>query len=389
MPLKRLLQGNLTQARDLRGPLALDDAHVRHLEKIARRFPFSIPPYYLSLVDPADPQDPIRKMCVPDPEEWDPDGSFDTSGESANTVLGGLQHKYRQTALILTTSACAMYCRHCFRKRMVGLEGREGQESLGVCGKTLDYIREHTEINNVLLSGGDSLLLPTAVLRKYLEALCGMEHLDAVRICTRTPVVLPMRIYEDRPLLDMLREYGRKKRLYVATQFNHPRELTKEAQRALEALNRIGVLVRNQTVLLRGVNDDAKVMGDLLRRLIRSGVLPYYLFQCRPVTGVKNRFQLPIARACSIVEEARNAQNGLGKAFRYVLSHETGKIEILGPSGNKRWLFKYHQAKTREDQGRMFRVKLQADQCWLFTKDLCTVPREGAKEHEETASLAG
>lgn len=389
MPLKSLLQSNLTQARDLREPLALDDAHVRHLEKIAGRFPFSIPPYYLSLVDPADPHDPIRKMCVPDPEEWDPDGSFDTSGEAANTVLGGLQHKYSQTALILTTSACAMYCRHCFRKRMVGLEGREGGKTLRGCDKTLDYIREHTEINNVLLSGGDALLTPTAVLKKYLEALCGMEHLDAVRICTRTPVVLPMRIYEDRQLLDMLREYGCRKRLYVATQFNHPREMTKEAHRALEALHQCGVIVRNQTVLLRGVNDDAKIMGDLLRRLIRAGVMPYYLFQCRPVTGVKNRFQLPIARACSIVEEARHAQNGLGKAFRYVLSHETGKIEILGPSGNERWLFKYHQAKAREDQGRMFSVRLQADQCWLSAEELCAVPHEDAKDNKTTAPLAG
>ncbi|WP_165177043.1 KamA family radical SAM protein [Desulfovibrio sp. ZJ369] len=370
MPLKSLLQKNLTQVRDLREPLALDAAHVRDLEKIARRFPFSIPPYYLSLVDPADPHDPIRKMCVPDREEWDPDGRFDTSGEGANTILDGLQHKYRQTALILTTSACAMYCRHCFRKRMVGPEEQKGRQAQGACDKILDYIRQHTEINNVLLSGGDALLTPAAVLREYLEALCGMEHLDAVRICTRTPVVLPMRIYEDRQLLRMLSEYGRRKRLYVVTQFNHPREMTKEAHRALEALNRCGLIVRNQTVLLRGVNDDAKIMGDLLRRLIRVGVMPYYLFQCRPVTGVKNRFQIPIARACSLVEQARQSQNGLGKAFRYILSHETGKIEILGPAGNERWLFKYHQAKACEDQGRMFLVKLQAEQCWLHGEDL-------------------
>lgn len=383
MPLKSLLQSNLTQARDLRQPLLLDDAHVQHLEKIARRFPFSIPPYYLSLVDPADPDDPIRKMCVPDPEESDPDGSFDTSGESSNTVLDGLQHKYRQTALVLTTSACAMYCRHCFRKRMVGPE----RETLRARDRTLDYIRDHPEINNVLLSGGDALLTPTAVLREYLEELCNMEHLDAVRIGSRTPVVLPMRIYEDRQLLDMLKEYGRKKRLYLATQFNHPREMTGEARKALDALNRCGVTVRNQTVLLRGVNDHPKILAALLRSLIRSGVLPYYVFQCRPVKGVKNRFQLPIARAYRIVEEAKHMQNGLGKAFRYVLSHETGKIEILGPDEG-RWLFKYHQAKAEEDQGRVLRVRLRPDQCWLHTEDLRPAPRADATKGEDGLPLA-
>lgn len=386
MPLKRMLQDNLTQARDLREPLMLDDTHLRHLEKIARRFPFSIPPYYLSLVNPSDPHDPIRKMCVPDPAESDPGGSFDTSGESDNTVLDGLQHKYRQTALILTTSACAMYCRHCFRKRMVGQEGREAPAARA--GR-LDYIRKHTEISNVLLSGGDALLTPTPVLKEYLDAFCGMEHLDAVRICTRTPVVLPMRIYEDRQLLGILRDYGRKKRLYVATQFNHPKEVTREARKALDALHQCGVIVRNQSVLLRGVNDDPKILADLLRRLIRSGVTPYYLFQCRPVTGVKNRFQLAIARACSIVEEAKHMQNGLGKAFRYVLSHDTGKIEIIGPLDDGRCLFKYHQAKAPENQGRIFSVKLRPDQCWLHREDLQVAPRCSGENAAEATPLAG
>lgn len=270
-----------------------------------------------------------------------------------------------------------MYCRHCFRKRLVGLEGRETQPRRD---KILAYIRKHHEISNVLLSGGDALLNPTPVLHEYLEELSGMEHLDVVRICSRTPVVLPMRIYMDQKLLDLFKEYGAQKHLCLVTQFNHPRELSPQAQRALDALQECGVMVRNQTVLLHGVNDHGPTLGKLLKELVRRGVVPYYVFQCRPVTGVKNNFQVPISQAYAIVEEAKQMQNGLGKTFRYVLSHETGKIEILGPVGNGRWLFKYHQAKTQEDQGRLFSVTLRPGQRWLGGKDVREIPWEDAED---------
>ena len=207
-----------------------------------------------------------------------------------------------------------------------------------------------------------------------------MEHLDVVRICSRTPVVLPMRIYMDQKLLDLFKEYGAQKHLCLVTQFNHPRELSPQAQRALDALQECGVMVRNQTVLLHGVNDHGPTLGKLLKELVRRGVVPYYVFQCRPVTGVKNNFQVPISQAYAIVEEAKQMQNGLGKTFRYVLSHETGKIEILGPVGNGRWLFKYHQAKTQEDQGRLFSVTLRPGQRWLGGKDVREIPWEDAED---------
>ena len=377
MPWQNMLNENMTTAEQLQKHIFFCEEHLEQLQRISKRFPFSIPPYYLSLIDPSDPHDPIRKMCVPALDELDPGGRLDTSGEASNTVLTGLQHKYRQTALVLSTNACAMYCRHCFRKRLVGREDRETRPRRD---KILAYIRKHHEISNVLLSGGDALLNPTPVLHEYLEELSGMEHLDAIRICSRTPVVLPMRIYMDQKLLDLFKEYGAQKRLYLVTQFNHPRELSPLAQRALDALQECGVMVRNQTVLLHGVNDHGPTLGKLLKELVRRGVVPYYVFQCRPVTGVKNNFQVPIAHAYSIVEEAKQMQNGLGKAFRYVLSHETGKIEILGPVGNRRWLFKYHQAKTREDQGRLFSVTLRPGQCWLGGKDVREIPWENAED---------
>ena len=377
MPWQNMLNENMTTAEQLQKHIFFCEEHLEQLQRISKRFPFSIPPYYLSLIDPSDPHDPIRKMCVPALDELDPGGRLDTSGEASNTVLTGLQHKYRQTALVLSTNACAMYCRHCFRKRLVG---REDRETCPRRDKILAYIRKHHEISNVLLSGGDALLNPTPVLHEYLEELSGMEHLDAIRICSRTPVVLPMRIYMDQKLLDLFKAYGAQKRLYLVTQFNHPRELSPQAQRALDALQECGVMVRNQTVLLHGVNDHGPTLGKLLKELVRRGVVPYYVFQCRPVTGVKNNFQVPIAHAYSIVEEAKQMQNGLCKAFRYVLSHETGKIEILGPVENRRWLFKYHQAKTREDQGRLFSVTLRPGQCWLGGKDVREIPWENAED---------
>ena len=368
MTLRRLLKENVTSIEALKRYLPLPDDQLDRLEKIASRFPLSVPPYYLSLIDCNDPEDPIRRMCIPDLHELDPDGSFDTSGEALNTVVSGVQHKYGPTALVLSTSACAMYCRHCFRKRLVGVEEYETSRNRD---KVLAYIREHREIGNVLLSGGDALLNPVPVLAAYLEGLSQIDHLDAVRICSRIPVVLPMRIYEDDELVSLLKEYAGRKRLYLITQFNHPREVTSEALRAVDCLLQCGIIMRNQTVLLKGVNDDAETLGMLFRRLVQAGVLPYYVFQCRPVTGVKNRFQVPIQRAYGIVEQAKGMQSGLGKGFRYVLSHETGKIEIVGPvSGSSAWVFKYHQAKSEQDRGRLFMAELADEQCWLSASDV-------------------
>lgn len=290
------------------------------------------------------------------------DGSFDTSGEADNTVVEGMQHKYKQSAMILSTNRCAMYCRHCFRKRLVGLSDKEIAKYFD---KIMEYIEGHTEISNVLISGGDAFLNSNEVIEKYLERLCRMEHIDFIRFGTRTPVVLPMRITEDKELLDILQRYSSKKQIYVITHFNHPNEITRESKAAVQALLHVGIPVRNQAVLLKGINDSPQVLGTLLKRLTAAGVLPYYVFQCRPVSGVKNQFQVPLKQGFKIVEEAKNMQNGMGKNFRYVLSHEEGKIEILGMTAEDEMLFKYHQAKKPEDAGRLFIRHLEDTQCWL------------------------
>ncbi len=331
-------------------------------EEIIKAHPMRITPYYASLINWDDPNDPIRKMSVPGLEELDTDGTYDTSGESQNTKLEGLQHKYRQTALLLTTNTCAMYCRHCFRKRLVGLPS---SEILNKANEAVKYISEHKEINNVLVSGGDPLTIKTDLLGKIVKELAAIAHLDFIRIGTRIPVVDPHRIIDDDQLLDLLEDLTHsKKRIYIVTQFNHPNEITDISRSAIQAIIDRGIVVLNQAVLLKGVNDDPKVLAELMSQLTRIGVNPYYVFHCRPVKRVKHAFQHSLYRGHQIVEEAKKLMNGPTKRFRYALSHERGKIEIISMT-DKEMYFKFHQAKDPADYGRFFSLPLDKETGWL------------------------
>lgn len=356
------LKCNITTRLELQDFFSIENGEIENLDKILEMYPMSISRYYLSLIDRDDENDPIRKMCVPSFTETDLDGKSDTSGEAGNTIMMGLQHKYSQTALILSTNSCAMYCRHCFRKRMVGTENSEEAKNIV---DIMKYIDRHKEISNVLISGGDSFLNSNGVIEKYLEALSEMEHIDFIRFGTRLPVVLPSRIYDDKNLLAILQKYNRKKAIYIVTQFNHPKEITAEAIKAVDCLEKIGITVKNQAVLLKGVNDDPRVLADLFRKLTACGVDPYYLFQCRPVVGVKNQFQVPLMKGYGIVEKAKGMLNGFGKGFNFVMSHETGKMEILGTFNDKKMLFKYHESKDCDSYGKIFEYEVSDDQCWL------------------------
>ena len=367
---KSLLSHGYSHIEELQEFISFPQTELFSLQTIQEQFPVFVNPYYLSLIDKTDPEDPIRKMSIPSLQELERTGSFDTSGEQSNTVLPGLQHKYKETALILSTNQCAVYCRHCFRKRLVGLSEEE------ICSRIGDmasYIMDHKEISNVLISGGDAFLNSNETIGQYLSALCEIPHLDFIRFGTRTPVVLPQRITSDPELVGLLKTYVNKKQIYVVTQFNHPREITEESSAAVETLISIGIPVRNQTVLLKGVNDDSDVLGLLLKKLTRIGVLPYYIFQCRPVTGVMNHFQLPLTEGYDIVQKALQMQNGQGKCCRFMMSHETGKIEILGLAEEGKMIFKYHQAKYSADAGRIFSQKLNKDQSWLYNNTVSDV----------------
>lgn len=366
---KEELKNSIYTADQLCSALDLPETEIPGYDQIISRFPMMIPPYYLSLIDPSDPADPIARMCVPSNLELDPSGTFDTSGEGDNTKQEGLQHKYPQSVLILSTNVCAMYCRHCFRKRLVGLSDAELNKQVDAA---VAYVRSHPEVTNVLVSGGDALMNPNYIIRRFLEELSDIDALDLIRIGSRIPVVLPMRIYEDEELLAIFRDCAARKALYLVTQFNHPREITMEAERAIQAVKDCGVQVRNQTVLLRGVNDKGQTLGLLLRRLTQIGVVPYYIFQCRPVTGVKGQFQVPLREGAQVVDAAKNLQNGIGKSVRYAMSHPRGKIEILGSLSDDEMLFKFHQNKYPEDAARIFTRQVSPDSTWL-DEDLAAV----------------
>ena len=178
-------------------------------------------------------------------------------------------------------------------------------------------------------------------------------------------MVLPRRILWDLELLEMLREYNRRKQIIIVTHFNHPNEITADARNAIRALIQAGCPVRNQTVLLKGINDHSATLAELMNSLTSAGVLPYYVFQCRPAMGVMNQFQVPLLEGQRIIDEAKAGMNGQAKQFRYVMSHVTGKIEILGRLSGEEMLFKYHQAKYEKDASRIFTARLTQDQCWL------------------------
>ncbi|NOR77241.1 MAG: KamA family radical SAM protein [Methanophagales archaeon] len=362
MAWEKELEESISTIAQLGEYMELDPKKGAILQEIRDIHPLRITRYYLSLIDENDPDDPIRKMAVPSEEELNLAGSYDTSGERENTIMPGLQHKYAQTALILATNRCAMYCRYCFRKRLVGLPTEEIMQRFNGAAK---YIEGHEEINNVLITGGDPFVLSTEVLTDFLERLSDISHLDFIRFGTRVPVTFPDRILEDDELLTLLEKNSREnRRIYVVTQFNHPREITAKATAAVSRLIRAGVIVDNQSVLLKGVNDDPGNLAELQNKLVSIGVIPYYLFQCRPVKRVMSNFQVPLYKGYEIVEAAKKRLNGHSKRFKYMMSHRTGKIEIVGVMDDYIY-FKYHQAHAPANIGKFFKRKINKTAGWL------------------------
>lgn len=347
----------------------LTETERQTLFPVTDEYVFRVSEYYLSLIDWNDPNDPIRRIVIPNVKELAEYGRLDPSDEATNYVAKGCQHKYRTTALLLVSDVCGAYCRFCFRKRLFKAD-IESEVSLDV-GEGLAYIAAHPEINNVLLTGGDPLILATKRLEKILSSLRQIPHVKIIRLGSKMPAFEPMRIYEDTALLEVLARYSLPgARIHVMGHFNHPRELTAESHRCLAALQGAGVTVVNQSPLLRGLNDNPAVLGDLLDQLSWAGVTPYYLFQNRPVAGNAD-FVVPLREAYAIVEEAKARTSGLGKRIKFVMSHSTGKIEVVGIEGDQIYL-KYHQARYPADAGRFMVRQLPEGAGWF--DDLLPLP---------------
>jgi lysine 2,3-aminomutase len=355
------MENSIGTIEQLKEFIDLSPKEEKKLRQITRRHPMRVTAYYMSLIDCNDPEDPIKKMAIPSVNEFNLQGSYDTSGEAENTKMSGLQHKYSETALILATNKCATYCRHCFRKRLVGLQTKE---IIGRFEDAAEYIKLHKNINNVLITGGDPLVLKNEVIEQFLSILSDFPQLKFMRFGSRAPVTFPSR-FEDDELLSILSRYSRPdRRIYVVTQFNHPNEITRQSIKAVDNLMKSGVIVNNQTVLLKGVNDNPMTLANLLNGLVSIGVNPYYVFQCRPVKRVKQHFQVPLCKGIEIVETAKEHCNGHSKRFKYIMSHRTGKIEILGIFRDEIY-FKYHQAKNRKRLGKIFTRPVDENAGWL------------------------
>lgn len=330
------------------------------LKPITEKFVFRVNDYYLNLIDWNDPQDPIRKLVIPNEGELEEYGRWDASDEDTNYVVPGCQHKYTTTALLIVSEVCGAYCRYCFRKRLFRNDVKEAMSDVQ---PGIDYIAKHPEINNVLLTGGDSLILATEKLRGILAQLREIEHVKIIRLGSKIPVFNPMRIYEDEELLDVIRTYSTpEQRIYVMAHINHPREITAEARRGFQALHEAGAIVVNQTPVLKGINDDPVVLGELLDKLSWAGVTPYYFFVNRPVAGNRD-FVLSLEEVYRIVEEAKARTSGLGKRVRLSMSHTSGKIEILAIENGKAYL-KYHQSRDG-DYGKLMILDCPKNASWF------------------------
>lgn len=338
----------------------IPEAERAKLKKITEKFVFRVNEYYLGLIDWDDPNDPIRRLVIPNEGELEEYGRWDASDEDTNYVVPGCQHKYSTTALLIVSEVCGAYCRYCFRKRLFRNDVKEAMSDVE---PGLKYISENPEINNVLLTGGDSLILATNKLRMILERLREIDHVKIIRLGSKIPVFNPMRIYEDEALLELIREFSTpEKRIYVMAHVNHPREITDEARRGFQALHDAGAIVVNQTPVLKGINDDPEVLGELLDKLSWAGVTPYYFFVNRPVAGNKE-FVLTLKEVYDIVEQAKAKTSGLGKRIRLSMSHTSGKIEILAIEDGKAYL-KYHQSRDNE-YGKFMVLDCPDDASWF------------------------
>ncbi|MGA1820941.1 MAG: KamA family radical SAM protein [Thermoplasmatota archaeon] len=334
------------------------------LEEIAEvedRYGFYANDYYLNLIDWNDPDDPIRRIVVPTPGEIMEGGSLDPSNEKRYTICRGLEHKYGPTALLLISQACGGLCRFCFRKRLFMRGNHDATTDLK---PIMEYLRQHREINNVLISGGDPFALSTKRLREVLKELHSIDHIRYARIGSKIPVYDPFRITEDPELIELIREFSKSDRkLYIITDINHPREITKESLKAIDLLQGAGAVLSNQTPLLRGVNDDVRTLKELFNKLASCGIPPYYVFQCRPTVG--NRpFVVPIEEGYEIFERAKSEVSGLAKRSKFIMSHTLGKIEIAAMTEDQ-VIFKFHNAAHGDDERRVMIFRRNPEACWL------------------------
>lgn len=297
------LSNRLNSVDDIEKVLSLSESERRALQT-SGLFRVDITPYFISLIDPTDPDDPIRKQVIPRSEEMDAFTSMmeDSLAEDRHSPVPGLVHRYPDRVLMLVTTQCASYCRYCTRSRIVGDPGQTF--SRAEFEMQIEYLKHTPQVRDVLLSGGDPLVLAPKILEEILSRLREIPHIEIIRIGTRVPVFMPMRITQE--LCDTLSKYHP---LWMNIHVNHANEISAELEAATDRLTRAGIQLGNQSVLLAGINDCVHVQRDLVQKLVRIRVRPYYLYQCDLVEGA-GHFRTPVAKGIEIMEGLRGHTSG-------------------------------------------------------------------------------
>ncbi len=387
------MRNNIRDVETLSKVVPLSEAEKADIGEVLKIFRMAITPYYASLIDPDNPACPVRLQAIPRIQETQFGGhdESDPLHEDVDSPAPGLTHRYPDRVLFLVTHLCSMNCRHCTRRRVVGTEDRDLDDVY--IEEALDYIRNTPTIRDVLISGGDPFVLSTEKLERIISGIRAIPHVEIIRIGTRTPVVMPMRVTEE--LVAMLRKY---QPIYVNTHFNHPKEITKEAKDACERLADAGIPLGNQSVLLRDVNDCPVLMKRLVQDLLAIRVKPYYLYQCDLSRGIAH-FRTTVSKGIEIIENLRGHTSGIAvPTFVIDAPGGGGKIPVMPDyliaSNEKRVVLRnYEGVITTYDEPKFYeencgKCRICVDEPWL--KPSCGVARllDGQEKVIEPANLA-
>ena len=340
------VKNRITNVEQLQEVLELTGEEAEEIKRSLQTLRMAITPYYLTLIDSGDLNCPLRKQAVPTINELHL-GTADMKDplyEDIDSPVPGLTHRYPDRVLLLVTDQCSMYCRHCTRRRFAGTNDQA--MPMTQIEQAIKYIEDHPEIRDVLLSGGDALLISDQRLEEIISKLRAIKHLEIIRIGSRTPVVMPQRITKN--LVNILKKYHP---LYLNIHFNHPKEITEASAQACSLLNDAGIPVGNQSVLLKGINDQPAVMKKLVHQLLKIRVKPYYLYQCDLSQGIEH-FRTPVSRGIEIIESLRQHTTGFAVPT-YVIDGPGGGGKIpVGPQ----YLISQSEGKVilRNYQGKIF-----------------------------------
>ncbi|MGM0689227.1 MAG: glutamate 2,3-aminomutase [Bacillota bacterium] len=317
------LKNRITRTDVLKELLPLDKKEIEEIDKTGSQYRWAVSPYYLSLIDPDNPDDPVKRQCIPLIDEYlDQGGYDDPMGEEYTSPKSAVTRRYADRLIIKVTNQCAMYCRHCQRRRSIGEKDlATPREQLQ---EALDYIRDNDEIRDILMTGGDGFMLDNQTIAWLLDELDDIPHVEIKRFGTRTPVTMPQRVDDE-----LCRIFSEHLPLYVNTHFNHPLEVTPRAREACFKLARSGVSIGNQSVLLKGVNNDPFIIRKLNQDLLQAMVRPYYIFHAKAVKGTSH-FRTKVEEGIEVMEKLRGYTSGLAVPY-FVINAPlgNGKIPML------------------------------------------------------------